>query len=82
MTWRLWEDLRETGDEPRAGVFEFSIMSYNILAQDLLEAHPELYTHCLEEVLVWEYRLHLLLRELRVWTPDVRQRKLIPHADT
>ncbi|XP_057199537.1 protein angel homolog 1 isoform X3 [Triplophysa rosa] len=71
VTWRLWEDLSEACGEPCADLFEFSIMSYNILAQDLLEAHPELYTHCPEEVLLWEYRFHLLLRELHVWMPDI-----------
>ncbi|KAA0711544.1 Protein angel -like protein 1 [Triplophysa tibetana] len=71
VTWRLWEDLSEACGEPCADLFEFSIMSYNILAQDLLEAHPELYTHCQEEMLMWEYRFHLLLRELRAWMPDI-----------
>ncbi|XP_056624401.1 protein angel homolog 1 isoform X2 [Triplophysa dalaica] len=71
VTWRLWEDLSEACGEPCVDLFEFSIMSYNILAQDLLEAHPELYTHCQGEMLVWEYRFHLLLRELRVWMPDI-----------
>ncbi|XP_016334613.1 protein angel homolog 1-like, partial [Sinocyclocheilus anshuiensis] len=72
--WRVWEDLSEThtgacGDT--AAVFDFSIMSYNILAQDLLEANPQLYTHCPEEVLVWDQRLRTILKELQIWEPDI-----------
>lgn len=48
-------------------------MSYNILAQDLLEAHQELYTHCPLEVLDWNYRYSLLLKELQKWMPDVSE---------
>ncbi|XP_016092892.1 protein angel homolog 1 isoform X2 [Sinocyclocheilus grahami] len=74
VMWRVWEDLSEThtgafGDT--AAVFDFSIMSYNILAQDLLEANPQLYTHCPEEVLVWDQRLRTILKELQIWEPDI-----------
>ncbi|XP_068608178.1 protein angel homolog 1 [Brachionichthys hirsutus] len=50
---------------------DFTVMSYNILAQDLLEAHPELYAHCPPEVLDWNYRRHILLEEILKWTPDI-----------
>lgn len=72
--WRVWEDLSETSGDTAAG-FDFSIMSYNILAQDLLEANPQLYTHCPEEVLVWDQRLQTILKELQIWEPDVRRHK-------
>ncbi|XP_065123472.1 protein angel homolog 1 isoform X2 [Paramisgurnus dabryanus] len=74
VMWRVWEDLSEACGEPcadPAAVFEFSIMSYNILAQDLLESHPQLYKHCREEVLAWDHRLLLILQELRIWEPDI-----------
>ncbi|CAB1335172.1 unnamed protein product [Coregonus sp. 'balchen'] len=55
VVWRMWEELSETHtapeppqstpSEPRP-LFDFTVMSYNILAQDLLEANQELYTHC------------------------------------
>lgn len=52
---------------------DFTVMSYNILAQDLLEANQELYTHCPLEVLDWKFRCSLLLEEIMKWTPDVSQ---------
>ncbi|XP_051722867.1 protein angel homolog 1 [Ctenopharyngodon idella] len=74
VMWRVWEDLSEThtgacGDT--AAAFDFSIMSYNILAQDLLEANPGLYTHCPEDVLAWDGRLWTILKELQIWQPDI-----------
>uniref|UniRef100_A0A3B4B3K7 Endonuclease/exonuclease/phosphatase domain-containing protein n=1 Tax=Periophthalmus magnuspinnatus TaxID=409849 RepID=A0A3B4B3K7_9GOBI len=49
----------------------FTVMSYNILSQDLLEANQDLYTHCPLEVLEWSYRSRLLLEEIRNWVPDI-----------
>lgn len=51
--------------------FDFTVMSYNILAQDLLETNSELYLHCSEAVLAWDIRLQNILRELQTWEPDV-----------
>ncbi|XP_030620842.1 protein angel homolog 1 [Chanos chanos] len=79
VMWRVWEDLTETRSDltspkdvshPKPH-FEFSVMSYNILAQDLLEANQELYTHCTEEVLVWDNRLNVILQEFQTWKPDI-----------
>uniref|UniRef100_UPI0037E6FFF4 protein angel homolog 1 n=1 Tax=Semicossyphus pulcher TaxID=241346 RepID=UPI0037E6FFF4 len=50
---------------------DFTVMSYNILAQDLLEANEELYTHCPLEVLDWSYRCKLLIEEILKWAPDI-----------
>ncbi|KAK7152428.1 hypothetical protein R3I93_010596 [Phoxinus phoxinus] len=74
VTWRVWEDFSESRTGAfvdAADAFDFSIMSYNILAQDLLEANPGLYTHCPEEVLAWDARLRTILRELQIWQPDI-----------
>ncbi|XP_056332404.1 protein angel homolog 1 isoform X2 [Danio aesculapii] len=74
VMWRVWEDLSEPRSSDSADaspVFDFSIMSYNILAQDLLEANPHLYTHCAEDVLRWENRLQSILKELQIWQPDI-----------
>lgn len=75
VTWRLWEEVDDGAAAaplpyPRAA-FDFTVMSYNVLAQDLLEAHEELYTHCPLEVLEWSYRCSLLLEEIQKWAPDV-----------
>ncbi|CAI9729609.1 Hypothetical predicted protein [Octopus vulgaris] len=58
--------------EPRQQCgFEFSIMSYNILAQDLLEYHKYLYTYCKSKILSWEYRRWCLLKEIDTLSPDI-----------
>ncbi|XP_054652099.1 protein angel homolog 1 isoform X2 [Dunckerocampus dactyliophorus] len=50
---------------------DFTVMSYNILAQDLLEDNMELYRHCRLEVLDWDYRCNILLEEICRWAPDI-----------
>ncbi|XP_041711097.1 protein angel homolog 1 isoform X1 [Coregonus clupeaformis] len=80
VVWRMWEELSETHtapeppqstpSEPRP-LFDFTVMSYNILAQDLLEANQELYTHCPLEVLSWDYRFPNLTQEFKKWEPDI-----------
>ncbi|XP_062863879.1 protein angel homolog 1-like [Trichomycterus rosablanca] len=74
VMWRVWEDLSENDDATFAdpgSKFYFTVMSYNILAQDLLEANSRLYAHCSEDVLAWEYRFQTFLRELQTWEPDI-----------
>ena len=46
--------------------FEFSVLSYNILADNLMLAHPNLYTECHKEkgVLDWNYRWEGIKREI------------------
>ncbi|KAI1895495.1 hypothetical protein AGOR_G00106850 [Albula goreensis] len=80
VVWRVWENLSEphiesehlqgAGLDPQK-LFEFTIMSYNILAQDLLEANQDLYQHCAPEVLAWEFRLQNILREFEQWDADI-----------
>lgn len=50
---------------------QFSIMSYNLLAQDLLEFHSHLYSCCDSQVLLWEYRRARLLEEIDKYLPDI-----------
>ncbi|XP_041667843.1 protein angel homolog 1 isoform X2 [Cheilinus undulatus] len=80
VMWRVWEEVAEstTAAEPTpkfspftSPTMDFTVMSYNILAQDLLEANQELYTHCPLEVLDWSYRCSLLLEEIAKWAPDI-----------
>lgn len=80
VIWRVWEERDESVAEPTQlpyqpfkGTFmDFTVMSYNILADDLLKANQELYTHCPLEVLDWSYRCSLVLEEILKWGPDVR----------
>ncbi|KAI3367788.1 hypothetical protein L3Q82_026625, partial [Scortum barcoo] len=80
VMWRVWEEVNEssTASEPPLIPFpfaktsmDFTVMSYNILADDLLEANQDLYTHCPLEVLDWSYRWSLLLDEILKWAPDI-----------
>ncbi|NXU85001.1 ANGE1 protein, partial [Xiphorhynchus elegans] len=76
ILWRDWEDLsvqpcvRDQVSENTA-LFEFRVMSYNILAQDLVEQGLDLYVHCHPDILNWNYRLPNLLQEIQHWDPDV-----------
>ncbi|XP_024861537.1 protein angel homolog 1 isoform X2 [Kryptolebias marmoratus] len=78
--WRIWEDLDQsaaaaecalTPFPSKSASMDFTVMSYNILAQDLLELNEHLYIHCPLEVLDWNYRCSLLLKEINNWTPDI-----------
>nr|XP_019966407.1 PREDICTED: protein angel homolog 2 isoform X1 [Paralichthys olivaceus] len=52
-------------------VFDFSVMSYNILSQELLQDNVYLYRHCDPGVLPWEYRLPNLLAEIQQHDADI-----------
>ena len=53
---------------------ELSVMSYNILAQDLLEDHPYLYEDRGDNALSWDYRRHRLVQEIKFHQADVTYR--------
>lgn len=59
--------------EPAAGgpAFDFSVVSYNILSQELLEDNAYLYRHCHPAVLPWSHRLPNLLAEIQRLDADV-----------
>lgn len=84
ILWRDWEDLSvqpcvlEQVSE-NTPLFEFRIMSYNILAQDLVEQGLDLYLHCHPDILNWNYRLPNLLQEIQHWDPDVSMTEPFPH---
>jgi len=49
----------------------FRILSYNVLAQNLLEFHPFLYKNKSPDVLEWNYRWKGIQREVRTLDPDI-----------
>nr|XP_044997562.1 protein angel homolog 2 isoform X3 [Jaculus jaculus] len=51
--------------------FDFSVMSYNILSQDLLEDNSHLYRHCRRPVLHWGFRFPNILKEIQHFDADV-----------
>ncbi|NWZ35670.1 ANGE1 protein, partial [Brachypodius atriceps] len=76
ILWRDWEDLSVQPCvleqvSKNTSLFEFRVMSYNILAQDLVEQGLDLYVHCHPDILNWNYRLPNLLQEIQHWDPDV-----------
>nr|XP_040055798.1 protein angel homolog 1 isoform X2 [Gasterosteus aculeatus aculeatus] len=77
VNWRVWEETDESATAAEASPpfttasMDLTVMSYNVLAQDLLEANGELYTHCPLEVLDWSNRCRLLLDEIQKWKPDI-----------
>ncbi|XP_049595399.1 protein angel homolog 1 [Syngnathus scovelli] len=72
VMWRPWQDVStQHSDTFTKPSMDFTVMSYNILAQDLLEDNIELYMHCSREVLEWSNRYRLLLEEIQKWAPDI-----------
>ncbi|KAM3594467.1 uncharacterized protein V6R79_008421 [Siganus canaliculatus] len=80
VMWRVWEESDESASADYSSLvpfpftkasMSFTVMSYNILAQDLLEANQGLYEHCPLEVLDWSYRCSLILEEIQKWAPDI-----------
>ncbi|NWZ76399.1 ANGE1 protein, partial [Poecile atricapillus] len=76
ILWRDWEDLSVQPSvleqvSKNTPLFEFRVMSYNILAQDLVEQGLDLYVHCHPDILNWNYRLPNLLQEIQHWDPDI-----------
>lgn len=51
--------------------FDFSVMSYNILSQNLLEDNSHLYRHCRRPVLHWSFRFPNILKEIKHFDADV-----------
>ncbi|KAJ8009111.1 hypothetical protein DPEC_G00085460 [Dallia pectoralis] len=51
--------------------FDFSVMSYNILSQDLLHDNNYLYKHCSAAFLSWDHRLANILKEIKEHNADI-----------
>ncbi|KAL0967456.1 hypothetical protein UPYG_G00252470 [Umbra pygmaea] len=75
---RKWEDFShlytsrpKSGSGRQTPPFDFSVMSYNILSQDLLQDNNYLYKHCNVFILNWEHRLSNILKELKEHSADI-----------
>ncbi|XP_039981819.1 protein angel homolog 2 [Xiphias gladius] len=72
---RHWETSPACSSHPQppgaSTAFDFSVMSYNILSQQLLQDNAYLYGHCDPVVLPWEYRLPNLLAEIQQHNADI-----------
>ncbi|XP_028809034.1 protein angel homolog 2 isoform X1 [Denticeps clupeoides] len=67
---REWEDLSHRYGHTLPA-FDFSVMSYNILSQQLLRDNAYLYQHCRGGVLDWRHRFPNIIRELEQHSPDI-----------
>ncbi|XP_013856147.1 protein angel homolog 2, partial [Austrofundulus limnaeus] len=69
---RQWETCSAEAQPPGgSAAFDFSVMSYNILSQELLQDNAHLYRHCEPGVLPWDYRLPNLLAEIQQLNADI-----------
>ncbi|XP_030627493.1 protein angel homolog 2 [Chanos chanos] len=75
---RQWETVagvqscsRQAVDRGWEEPFDFSVMSYNILSQELLHDNAYLYRHCSLPILDWSYRFSNILKELEQHNADV-----------
>ncbi|KAG8562053.1 hypothetical protein GDO81_015578 [Engystomops pustulosus] len=70
LLWRDWQDLSDP--LPTAeNQFDFAVLSYNILSQDLVNENQQLYQHCEPQILHWDYRWPNILQELQHWEADI-----------
>ncbi|XP_014211610.1 protein angel isoform X2 [Copidosoma floridanum] len=67
---RGWKRIEETTCNSEES-FTLKLLSYNILAQDLLETHYHLYKYHNEEDLPWETRKPLILKEIMESKADI-----------
>lgn len=75
---RHWEDLSHlckaapsVNRGQQKWPFDFSVMSYNILSQDLLCDNTYLYRHCNPPVLDWRNRFPNIIKELEQYSADI-----------
>ena len=70
---RHWKDSslgRRHKNKPYPGM-DFTVMSYNVLAQNLIEMNDYLYHHCPQFIMEWEFRKNNLIREMADINSDV-----------
>lgn len=69
---RSWQNVTTSKKKPsKKQTFEFTLMSYNVLAQNLLNDHPYLYKHHNRKALDWETRWRNLFNEIKTMKPDI-----------
>lgn len=69
-TCRKWKMI-PSADRPMPDDIQFTLMSYNILAQDLLDWHEDLYEKHDQVTLSWPHRYDRLLAEINLVRPDI-----------
>ncbi|XP_034839394.1 protein angel-like isoform X1 [Maniola hyperantus] len=80
--FRIWEPVGKKSSCCEG--FRFRVMSYNVLAQYLLECHPYLYTNCGLQNLNWNSRAAKIYDEILSLSPDILclQEVQVSHLNT
>lgn len=74
---RRWHKLRKRCYHPQRNQnFSFKVVSYNVLADGLLQSNSHLYNGSEEWLKDWDYRRRNLLKELLYYNADVSNSKL------
>nr|XP_037868671.1 protein angel homolog 2 isoform X4 [Bombyx mori] len=83
LNFRTWETVGKKTDSDET-TFRFKVVSYNVLAQYLLEYHPYLYIDCSPRNLKWKHRSRRLYQEIRRLSPDILclQEVQLSHLET
>ncbi|KAG1655537.1 Protein angel 2 [Nymphon striatum] len=69
---RKWQNTEFGGQYiEQDGDFVFTVMTYNVLAQNLLSTNSHLYSHCLDSILSWEHRSSAILHEITGYQPQI-----------
>lgn len=68
---RVWERVGAARYSTDGNILQFKVLSYNVLAQALLESHSYLYESCRQEVLQWDVRATYLYNEITNLSPDI-----------
>ncbi|XP_049825820.1 protein angel homolog 2 isoform X2 [Aethina tumida] len=70
LSLRQWESRTGNMTSNKPG-FQFTLMSYNVLAQDLILNHAYLYNNHDQKSLPWETRWNKLMNEIKTIDPDI-----------
>ncbi|XP_014370122.2 protein angel isoform X1 [Papilio machaon] len=69
--FRIWEPVGKWSNTYDGTSFKFKVVSYNVLAQCLLESYPHLYKNCYPHDLKWHVRATRLYTEILHLEPDI-----------
>ncbi|XP_033630394.1 protein angel homolog 2-like [Asterias rubens] len=69
--WTTTSFGRQRREPGQTSDFEVTILSYNVLAQCLIESNMTLYQHCHSDFLRWRFRKKNLLREIKEADADI-----------
>ncbi|XP_017767865.1 PREDICTED: protein angel [Nicrophorus vespilloides] len=69
--FRQWQQVNRSRGQPSENSVTFKIMSYNVLAQDLLERHRNLYKDNAQSCLKWNFRFEKIYNEIKRHNCDI-----------